>query len=319
MVSKRSSAFGGERFSPRVKSMREEIGDIWSDCGISTEWNALKSVILHRPGPEIETLVDADSVQMLDIPNPSTTRDQHDAIADVYRREGVNVYCVKPKGIPPPNLMFQADLMFMTPEGAILARPASTVRAGEERIVAECLAGLGVPILQSIRGNGVFEGADAAWLNHDTVMVATGHRTNQEGAEQVANILIEMGVEVIQVGLPHGSMHLMGTLRLPDEDLAVCWPGKVPYDAVVVLRDLGFDVVFLPDIEEAMKGAPLNFVTVKPMRIFMPGGNPVTQTFLEDLGIMCLSTEVFELLKAAGGIACLTGILEREMRHIAPL
>ena len=312
MASKRPSAYGGDTFSHRVKSMREELGDIWTSCGISAEWDTLKSVILHRPGPEIEALVDADSVQMLGIPDPSTARAQHDSIANAYRREGVDVHYVEARGTPPPNLMFQADLLFMTPEGAILARPASTVRAGEERRVAESLARLGVPILRSVRGNGVFEGADAAWVNPDTVMLATGHRTNREGAKQVSGTLAEMGVEVIQVGLPHGSMHLMGTLRTPDKDLAICWPGRVPYDAVAALRDLGFDVVFLPDIEEAARGAPLNFVTVKPMRILMPGGNHVTQTFLEDMGITCLSTDVSELLKAAGGIACLTGIIERE-------
>ena len=39
-----------------------------------------------------------------------------------------------------PNLMFCADLFVMTPQGAILARPASDVRAGEERWVARGLA-----------------------------------------------------------------------------------------------------------------------------------------------------------------------------------
>jgi len=47
-------------------------------------------------------------------------------------------------------LMFVSDLMFMTPEGAVLARPASTVRAGEERWVARRLAELGVPILKGM-------------------------------------------------------------------------------------------------------------------------------------------------------------------------
>jgi N-dimethylarginine dimethylaminohydrolase len=48
--------------------------------------------------------------------------------------------------------MFMADLMFMTPEGMILARPASDVRAGEERQAARKLAELGIPIVRSISG-----------------------------------------------------------------------------------------------------------------------------------------------------------------------
>jgi N-dimethylarginine dimethylaminohydrolase len=47
-------------------------------------------------------------------------------------------------------LMFVSDLMVITPEGAVLARPASTVRVGEERWVARQLAELGVPILKGL-------------------------------------------------------------------------------------------------------------------------------------------------------------------------
>ena len=61
-----------------------------------------------------------------------------------------------------------------------------------------------------------------------------------------------------------------------------------------------------------MRGIALNFVTLGPQRILMSAGNPVTQAFYEEAGITCHTVEVDELLKAAGGIGCLTGILERE-------
>ena len=53
-------------------------------------------------------------------------------------------------------------------------RPASTVRAGEERYVAAALGALGVPILMSVHGNGTFEGADAMWAAPDLCFVADG-------------------------------------------------------------------------------------------------------------------------------------------------
>jgi N-dimethylarginine dimethylaminohydrolase len=212
-----------------------------------------------------------------------------------------------------PNLMFVADLMLMTPEGAILGRPASTVRAGEERLVARRLAALGIPILRSVRGGGTFEGADAAWLDPKTVILARGLRTNAEGAAQVTSLLREMGVEVIQVGLPHGVMHLMGQLRFADRDLAVAWPGRVPHAAVETLRVRGARVLFLPDEDEAKHGMSLNFVSLGPRRILMPAGTETTRSFYEEAGIDCTTVEVDELAKAAGGIGCLTGILHREL------
>ena len=320
-----TAAYGGAGWSPRTASLRQEIGKVWGVCGLGTEWSPLKAVLLHRPGPELDELSDPDGVQMLAPLDASRARQQHDALARTYRDAGVVVQYVEPAACgerrfaysrtktPPPNLMFIADLMFVTPEGAILGRPASTVRAGEERFVARRLAGLGVPILRSVRGKGTFEGADALWIDPQTALVATGLRTNAEGAEQVASLLREMGVEVIQVGLPYGAMHLMGQVRFADRDLAITWPGRVPYAAVEALRARGYTVLFIPDQDEAGRGMALNFVTLGPRRILMPTGNPITQSFYEGVGITCQVVEVDELLKAAGGIGCLTGILQREL------
>jgi N-dimethylarginine dimethylaminohydrolase len=307
-----ASAYGGSGWSPRTASLQDEIGPIWASCGVDTEWSRLKAVLLHRPGSEIDFDAAPGSVQMLDRLETAQVRKQHDALAQAFREAGVVVHYVESDREPPPNLMFVADLLFMTPEGAILARPASTVRAGEERFIARRLAALGVPILRSVRGRGTFEGADAAWLDPQTVLLATGLRTSREGADQVAGLLGEMQVEVIPAGLPYGAMHLMGQLRFADRDLAIAWPGRVPYAAVEALRSRGFQVLFLPDLEEAQKGMALNFVTLGPRSILMSAGNPNTQKFLEHAGITCNTVRVEELIKAAGGIGCLTGILERD-------
>ncbi len=308
----KTAAYGGAGWSPRTASLRQEIGGVWGTCGVATEWSPLEAVLLHRPGQELDELTDPDQAQMLAPLDADRARQQHDDLAQAYRDAGVTVHYVEPAETPPPNLMFVADLMFMTPEGAILGRPASTVRAGEERWVARRLADLGVPILRSVRGRGTFEGADALWIDPQTALVTTGMRTNAEGAAQVAGLLREMGVEVIQVGLPYGAMHLMGTLRFADRDLAIAWPGRVPYAAVEALRARGYTVAFIPDTEEAVRGMALNFVTLGPRRILMAAGNPNSQAFYEDAGITCHAVEVDEILKAAGGIGCATGILERE-------
>ncbi|MFZ0612326.1 MAG: arginine deiminase family protein [Desulfobacterales bacterium] len=306
------SAYGGPGWAPRNSSLREEAGRIWGRCGQSTEWSALKTVLMHRPGPELYTMQNPDAVLMLDRLDAQKAGAQHDALAQSYRRAGIEVFYVEPAETRFPNQMFVADLMFMTPEGAILARPASAVRAGEERWVARRLADLGVPILKSIRGRGTFEGADAAWLDPATVLLGRGLRTNAEGACQVANLLQEMTVRVLQVDLPCGTMHLMGMLRLVDHDLALAWPQRLAHAAVEALRDKGFTVHFIPDETEARTGSALNVVTLGPRKILMPAGNPVTQAFYENLGITCLTVDVDELAKAAGAIGCLTGIIARE-------
>lgn len=308
-----AAAYGGPGWSPRKSSLREEIGTLWRQCGQANEWSPLKVVLLHRPGGELTATTEPDRFQMLDSLDCGKAQEQHDALAQAYRDFGVAVYYVNPSEPPPPNLMFVADLLFMTPEGAILGRPASTVRAGEERVVAQRLAQLGIPILLTIRGTGTFEGADAAWLDERTVLLATGMRTNSQGAAQLTALLHEMDVEVVPVGLPYGAMHLMGQLRFTDRAQAIVWPGRVPYTAVEALRARGFSVLILPSEREAEHGMALNFVTLAPGQILMAAGNPHTQRFYEDAGIACHTVKVDELVKAAGGIGCLTGILEREI------
>jgi len=307
-----AAAYGGEGWSPRTASLRQEIGTTWGACGVMSEWSTLKAVLLHIPGAELEASGDPNAVQMLAPLDLSRARLHHDTLADAYRAAGVVVNYIKPADLPPPNLMFVADLMFMTPEGAIVGRPASTVRAGEERFVARRLAELGIPILRSVRGTGTFEGADALWLDPQTVLLARGLRTNPEGAAQVASTLREMGVEVIQVDLPSGTMHLMGQLRFPDRDLAVGWPDRLCSATVEALGDHGYRLVYLPDETDAIHGMALNFVTLGPRRVLMPAGVPRTQAFYEELGITCHTVQINELTKAAGGIGCLTGVLQRD-------
>lgn len=306
-----AAAYGGSRWSPRPTTLRQEMDGLWGPWGIASESAPLQAVLLHRPGPEVEQVSDPDSAQMLARVDPQRLRSEHDALAEAYRRAGVAVHYLEPLTQPPPNTMFMRDLFFMTPEGAILARPASTVRAGEEVQVARRLAQLEVPILCSVRGSGTFEGADALWIDDDTVLLATGLRTNAEGARQVQALLEDMGVEVVRVDLPYGTMHLLGTLNFADRGLAVAWPARVPCRAVEALRARGYRMLWLPDKEEARHGMALNFVALGPRRILMTAGCPNTKRMYQSAAIECIEVEIDELVKAAGGIGCLTGLLRR--------
>jgi arginine deiminase len=308
------SAYGGDGWRPRQGALSDEIGGLWGACGMASEWAPLRAVLLHRPGDELAASEDFNAVNMLEPLDLGRAQDQHDGMARAYRDAGVKVVYAEPDGAPTPNQMFMADLFFMTPEGAILARPASAVRAGEERVAARRLADMGVPIVRSVSGRGTFEGADAMWLDEGTVILGRGLRTNDAGAAQVGVALREMGVEVVQVDMPYGTMHLMGMLRIVDRDLAIGWPTRLAVRAVEALRARGYRVEFLPDVRESRDSHAFNFVTLGPRTILMPGGNPQTQRFYEELGVRCVTVPVDELSKAAGAIGCLTGIVERERR-----
>jgi N-dimethylarginine dimethylaminohydrolase len=288
------------------------MGSVWAASGNDSEWSSLKSVILHRPGSEIDAISDPDKYQMLEHINAPLARKQHDDLAQTFQNLGINVSYISPNDTPPPNMMFCADLLFMTREGAILGRPASTVRAGEERWVARRLSDMGIPILQTLTNRAVFEGADALWLDKSTILIGVGLRTNSEAITQIRQLLSRMNVEVIEVDLPVGTMHLMGILRFISNQKVITWPYRLGWRAYDAITERGYQVLLIPDEKEAIQYSALNFVTIGPNEILMAENNPKTQTFLENHGVHCHCVNINELLKAAGGIGCLTAVLERE-------
>lgn len=306
-----TAAYGGAGWSPRKRTHREELGDLWNG-GLDSEWRRLRRVLLRRPGPEI-VVNDIDAAQQLEALDLGRAQEEHDRMAEAYRANGVEVIEVPDIPDASPNRMFCADLFVMTPEGAILARPASTVRAGEEVAVAAALANSGVPILRTLTGHAVFEGADLMWLDETSALLGLGLRSNDDAARQIASALAEIGVGLAAADMPFGTMHLMGMLRIADRDLAIAWPRRTPARAVADLRARGYDVAFLPDEDEAQANRGLNFVTLGPRKILMPAGNDAIRAFYESYGIEVIETPMFELRKAAGAVGCLTGIVEREM------
>lgn len=306
-----SSAYGGAGWSQRIASHHREIGTVWRG-GIDSEWRRLKSVLLCRPGAEI-VVDDVNAAQQLEPLDLSRAQAEHDQLSEAYANAGVEVLTVPDEAAPTPNRMFCADLFVMTPQGAILARPASTVRAGEEVATAMALAAARIPILRTLTGTATFEGADLAWIDPTTALVGRGLRTNQGAIDQIASLCFEIGVDLTAVDMPFGTMHLMGMLRIADKDLAIAWPRRTPHAAVSLLRDRGYRVEFIPDEDGAQANRAMNFVTLGPGRILMPAGNDRTRVWYEGLGIEVLETPMYELRKAAGAVGCLTGIVARDM------
>jgi len=308
-----SSPYGGDGWSARKASHQQELGRVWRDCGIDSEWRKLKSVLLHCPGEELVGIQDDPSAaQMLAPLDINRAIDEHQAMTELYQSLGIEVQLVEPEHPCQPNLMFCADLFVMTPQGAILARPASTVRAGEERWVARKLADLGIPILKTLTGGATFEGADLMWIDEKTAMIGRGLRTNQAAIMQIEQLLSELGIELIAVDSPYGIMHFMSLLRIVDSDLAICWPRRTPFATVTALREHGYKVEFPPFEDDQASYRGINFVTLGARRIMMVGNLPKVQSYFEGLGIECLTTSTDELTKAAGNVGCLTGILLRE-------
>ncbi|WDP93247.1 MAG: amidinotransferase [Desulfobacter sp.] len=308
-----TAAYGGDGWSPRTASHVQELGSLWADCGIDSEWRPLKSVLVHRPGGEMDIPEEkVNELQFAEHLDLGKARAEHDEMVAVYRSHGVAVHYLDAGPGVTPNQLYCADLFVMTPQGAILARPASTVRAGEEVRVARTLAELNVPVIKILTGRAVFEGADLMWVDGKTAVIGRGLRTSPAAIDQIGTLLGEMGISLHAFDIPYGCMHFMGMMRMVDRDLAYVWPRRTPNGLVELLRERGIEVRALADLDEAVGNMAFNFTVLGPRKIMLPAGNPRTLAVYEGQGLECIPVSVNELRKANGAMGCMTGILGRE-------
>lgn len=303
------AAYGGPGWRPRPLSLEAER-QVFSEHG------PLKEVLLFKPGSELAAIRNPDRVQHLGRIRPAKIEREFDDLCDLYRKLGIRVHFVDRDAFPGPlelfNLMYVRDLFFNTKEGAVVARMGSVVRAGEEKYAALALARLAVPIGRTIGGSGLFEGADALWLNGKTVLCGLGRRTNVAGLQQLEDFLALQGVRCLPIKLPEGVQHLLGILQIVDKDLALIRVKKAPRALMTLLSRQGIRLVEVPESAEVIERQGMNVVTVAPRTIVMPSGCPKLRRLYGSSGIeIAGEAEITELCKGAGGLACATGIVSR--------
>ena len=302
-----------EKWFAEESAFSQEIESFWGgEWGVSSEVGKLQAVLLRRPGAEIDRMTDPEKWRFKELMDPATARSQHDALAAVYRENGAEVHYVEDMREDRPNAIFMRDNIFMTPEGAIVARQATAARRGEELYVCRALAKLGVPIVRTISGHGVFEGACGMWVDRETIILGTGNRCNQEGADQVMETLRWMGVRhFIPFHIPFGHAHVDGLMNMLDHDLAIIFPWQTSHNVWQELRNRGIEVLQTPSVEEA-KSAAVNFVALAPRKIVMAKGNPLTAEVLDKHGVDITEVDMSEIHKGWGSIHCMTAFLKRE-------
>lgn len=304
-------AIPGERWFPKETQFEDDLPLYWGDWGVSSEVEKLKAVLMRRPGKEVENF-DPEAVRFTDEPlDVDLMRRQHDEVTDVYRSHGVKVYYVEEQREDRPNAVYCRDLMFMTPEGAILTRPGMATRRGEERYIAQALAKIGVPIIRTINGDGFFEGANAMWVDRRTCVLSTGIRCNRSGYDQVAEELRRQGVtDIIPMQLPYSNIHIDGIMNAASNELILGHVSQIPYDVVDALKKKGYKMLEAPSQTE-VRALGINFVALEPGHILMAEGTPRTQELLEKNGVKVTNINVSEIIKGRGSLHCITAYLKR--------
>ena len=199
----------------------------------------------------------------------------------------------------------------MTDAGTVVLRMGKELRRGEEEPLATALERCGVPVLGRLDGEARAEGGDTMWLDHDTLAVGRGFRTNPEGVLQIRALLGPIGVTVLDYDLPfftgpEACLHLLSLISPVDVDLAVAYPPLMPTAFWAELQRRGMRLLEVPE-EEFARTQATNVLAVAPRRAIVLEGNPVTRRLLDEAGceVVDFPGEPLSFL-AEGGPTCLT-------------
>ena len=269
----------------------------------------MKRVLVMRPG---DTFGNADPVQWhyTAPPDLHAARMEHDAFVAILERAGAEIINQETPGLDSADAIYVHDASIVTDDGAILLNMGKPLRREEPEAVGRVYEKLGIPVLGRLTGDARAEGGDLLWIDHDTLAVGQGFRTNPEGLERLGEIMRPLGVEVMPVQLPYFKgpdtcLHLMSLISVVDNDLAVIYPPLLSAPFRVELERRGFSFVEVPDEEFVTMGP--NVLALAPRHCVMLENNPVTKRGLEQNGCRVETYRGSEIShKAEGGPTCLT-------------
>jgi dimethylargininase len=245
------------------------------------------------------------------------TVEEHAALCDLLRREGVEVIVQPADEAGRLDSIFVYDTSIVTDEGVVLANPGKELRRHELTRGAAIYDELDVPIIGHIALPGVLEGGDTMWLDENTLVVGRGYRTNALGIEQLQIYCQPFKIDVLQVALPHwhgpdACLHLLSLISPVDERKAVVHTPLMSVDFVQLLHDLDWTLVEIPDEEFLTQGT--NALAIAPGKVLLLRENVGTRRLLEAAGVEVLVYTGDEIShNRQGGPTCLTKPLLRDI------
>jgi dimethylargininase len=195
-----------------------------------------------------------------------------------------------------PDSTFVEDTAVLTPSAAILTRLGAPSRDGEVAAIRETIGGF-FPALLQIEAPGTLDGGDICEAEGH-FFLGLSHRTNEEGARQLAEHLASQGYtsSVIDVRGMSSILHLKSGISYIGDN------------TLVVMAEMAGNALF-HDFElirvSTEESYAANCVRVNE-RVLVAAGYPRLTAELADRGFNPLVLDMSEFQKMDGGLSCLS-------------
>lgn len=304
----------------------EQQTEVWGrQWGCTNDVGRLRTVLVHRPGDELRIVDPAKRLAEIgafgdpetgwywrgdSVPDLEAQQAQHDALVAALTAEGVEVVHLDACAPGRMKSVYTRDSVIAVPGGAIVTRMGPPIRRGEELPVTRTLAKLGMPILRTIHGTGIMEGGSFAFIDEKHAVVGLSSRVNEEGAQQVEDVLRVMGITLLRVHLTGYRLHIDGAFVMIDRSLALINPTQLPF---WFLQWLDRHEIRTVEVHPDDPVFTVNCLAVRPGRVLMSEGvSPRTMDRLGKAGVEVVPLAYDKVYLGGGGIHCSTAPLVRD-------
>lgn len=286
------SSYGGHSMTtPLARAMvRSPAGAGWNDPPRTESWRELG--YLHPPGYD-------------------RAAREHEVLCGLLAEEGVEVFEPPPAEDPELSLdaIYARDPALVTDHGFVELTMGKPARRGEPACHGRFLEASGVPRLGRIGPPGICEAGDLVWLGSKTLLAGRSYRTNRWGLAQLGGILSPLGVEVIEVPIPHrrgpGTCLHLGSLISPlDETTLLVDLPWLAVETVELLKKRGLRLIESAPRERNRLAT--NVLALGNGRVLALEGNRRTNDRIRNAGFEVRTYEGEEIsLNGCGGPTCL--------------
>jgi N-dimethylarginine dimethylaminohydrolase len=300
----------------------DELPKIWGrSWGAQSEMGRLRMVMVSRPSDNEASPDVRDNPHFFAsqgaFPNLALMRRQHEAMVKVLHDFGAEVVYFDPpaEAIGPYGrlrMLWAPASAFVINGGAIIPRYGlAPWRRGFEALLSRRLGELGVPILCTIHGDGIFElGGNCQWLDPHHLVIGLGKSANYEGVRQIWPLLKDAGVSEIHLTNFKNTIHLDMAFGMATDWVAVVDPRCLDPSFLSYLRRKRIELVEVTP-EEADNSA-CNTLVLEPGVVVLPAGNPKTAKALRERQVEVVEIDMSEFVKTGGGPHCATAGLIRD-------
>lgn len=229
-------------------------------------------------------------------------------LIEVYKTCGVEVIVADtPQEVP--EAIFARDFGAHIGPGYILGRFASSVRAKERNFYEKLMRDLGYEKLTQV-SQGYFEGGDFAFIDERTLAIGLFDRTNDLGLLELRESLEPLGYEVYGVPGKPDYLHLDMCFNLVRPDLAIGYREGLPQVFLTLLDAKGIHLI--SGNEAMIFQHAYNVQALGEGRVLSLKQNDFINEQMHQHGLEVIEVDIREILKAGGGIHCMTFPLERD-------